>query len=177
MFSFVWFSVMLFLAVGLPIASLVRERNVMRDFIRRAEWEQPEWDWLAQTMTARWRGMTVAWQRFGRGWWLMWVERPGHVALRVVRRADLVANLNVAFRSDALKIDDSAFRFYGEDEQAARALERNEDIALAMHKVLRSGAELIITPDMIKVQASRYASFDNAWQLLVALATPAPPAD
>jgi len=156
------------LAVGMRVLPVFFEVRRARDFLRRAEWEGVEWDWFAMSVSARWKGLPVSFQRLY-GSWRMCIASPCAVTLHVTRRDDLFARFKDAFRADALDTGSSAFRFHGSDISAARRLEGDDEVALAMHEVLRGGAELIIDGDGITVEAPKSASLDAAWRLVVAV--------
>ena len=146
------------------------EIRVMHELMHDAGCVNTEYDWLAQTMTGKRNGVPVSWSRPRRRHRLR-LEQPSPVTLHVTRKDDLLARLNDAFRADVIEVERSAFRFYGDAPSLARTLNDDDQAALAMHEVLRGGAELIVGEKGITVEMPRYSgeSPAAAWRLIVAV--------
>ncbi|MEA2569978.1 MAG: hypothetical protein QOI24_1979 [Acidobacteriota bacterium] len=144
--------------------------RLLREFARRAGWEDGEYDWLMSTMESRWNRVPVSFWRV-RNRSRLRLERPSAVTLHMTRKSDALAWLNDAFRADVIEIEPSVFRFHGDAVELARALNSNDEIAFAMHEVPYGGAELIIDREGITVTARSYwnETPDAAWRLILAV--------
>jgi hypothetical protein len=142
----------------------------LREFAERAGWDDGEYDWLMSTMESRWQGIPVSFWRV-RNRSRLRLARPSAVTLHVTQKSDFLAWFNDAFRADVIKVESAAFRFYGDAAELARSLMDDDEVALAMHKVLRGGAELIIDGEGITVATRSYwdETPDAAWRLVVAV--------
>ena len=79
------------------------------------------------------------------------------------RRSNFLAWFNDAFSADVIKVEDAA--------ELARTLNNDDEVALAMHRVLRGRAELIIDHEGITVATPSHwnETPDAAWRLVVAV--------
>jgi hypothetical protein len=167
---FVPIVVLWLVALAAPILIHRRAIRRLREFMRRAGWEVGEYDWFMSMTSARWNGRPVSFSRMRKRTRIR-LEQPSTVTLQVTRKSDLLVRLNDAFRADAIEIQSSAFRFYGDGAELARVLSADDEIALAMHEVLRGGGELIIDREGIAIETRSFwdDTPDAAWRLIVAI--------